>query len=346
VAGPVSTRIVLITGGGGVGKTTLSAGLALAAARRGHRTLVVTIDPAKRLATALGLDDLGADPTPLVEEPLLWGAMVDAARSWNEIAQHYAPPEVAPRLTSNPFFEAATQHFPASQAFAAAEEMTVHAQSERWDVIVVDTPPAAGGIEFFTSPARMRDLIGGRLLKWLTGGSLPGRKLFYQFTARPALRIADVALGSELLEAVADFLLDLRAAYDGIAKRSKEIERLLRSAHTVVVTTADPSPIAEAARFFELEPGPPEFVVFNRTLPEAWYGAESPVSGPIAENLRRWGTEAHRQAAVRHRFSARWHIHPATIPWQSSAPTDLERLAAMIDSAEGLDLDRLLGAAR
>jgi anion-transporting ArsA/GET3 family ATPase len=340
----VSPRTVLITGGGGVGKTTLSAGIALTAARRDARTLVVTIDPAKRLAAALGLDGLGADPTPLTGEPNLWGAMLDETRSWNDIATRYAPADVGPRLTSNPFFEAATQHFPASQSFAAAEEMTVHIESGRWDVIVVDTPPAAGGIEFFTSPARMRSLIGGRLLKWLTGGSLPGRRLFYQLTARPALRIADAALGSELLEAVADFLLDLRAAYDGIARRSREIERHLAEARRVVVTTADPAPINEATRFFELENGTPELVVFNRVLPESWYGANAKVSGPIADNLDRWGTEAHRQAEARHRFSARWHVQPATIPWQSKAPNDLERLAAMIESAEGLDLDRLIGA--
>jgi anion-transporting ArsA/GET3 family ATPase len=339
----VSTRTVLVTGGGGVGKTTLSAALALTAARRGAKALVVTIDPAKRLSTALGLNGLGADPTALPEEPLLSGAMLDAARSWHDIAQHYAPPEVAPRLTSNPFFEAATQHFPASQAFAAAEEMTLQVQSGAWDVIVVDTPPAAGGIEFFTSPARMRSLIGGRLLKWLTGGSLPGRRLFFQFTAKPALRIADSALGSALLEAVADFLLDLRSAYDGIARRSREIERHLKEATTVVVTTADPAPLAEAARFFELETGFPDFLVFNRVLPESWYRAASPAPGPAADNLRRWGTEAHRQADARRAFSARWHIEPATIPWQSKTPTDLDRLATMIDSAHGLDLDRLLG---
>ena len=332
---------VLITGGGGVGKTTLSAGLALAAARMGHTTLVVTIDPAKRLASALGLDVLGSEPTPIADN--LWGAMVDATRSWNDIARRYAPPDVGPRLTVNPFFEAATQHFPASQSFAAAEEMTVHIESGQWDVILVDTPPAAGGIEFFTSPARMRSLIGGRLLKWLTGGSLPGRKLVYRFTARPALRIADAALGSELLEAVADFLIDLRAAYDGIAERSREIERHLAAARKVVVTTADHAPLSEATKFFELENGTPELVVFNRVLPESWYHATSDAPDPFEDNLVRWGTEAHRQAEARHRFSARWHIEPATIPWQPQTPNDLERLEQMIDSAVGLDLDRLFG---
>jgi len=330
---------VLITGGGGVGKTTLSAGLALAAANRGITTLVMTIDPAKRLASALGLDVLGSDPTPLADN--LWGAMLDATRSWNDIARRYAPPDVGPRLTANPFFEAATQHFPASQSFAAAEEMTVHIESGQWDVILVDTPPAAGGIEFFTSPARMRSLLGGRLLKWLTGGSLPGRRLVYHFTARPALRIADAALGSELLEAVAEFLIDLRAAYDGIAKRSREIEHHLAAAHKVVVTTADPAPLSEATKFFELENGTPDLVVFNRVLPESWYHATTAAPAPFGDNLVRWGTEAHRQAEARRRFSARWHVEPATIPWLPQTPSDLEKLEQMIDSAAGLDLDRL-----
>ncbi len=330
---------VLITGGGGVGKTTLSAGLALAAARRGVKTLVVTIDPAKRLASALGLDVLGADPTPLADN--LWGAMLDATRSWNDIAKRYAPAEVGSRLTTNPFFEAATQHFPASQSYAAAEEMTIYIESGQWDLILVDTPPAAGGIEFFTSPARMRSLVGGRLLKWLTGGSLPGRRFVYQFTARPALRIADAALGSELLEAVADFLIDFRAAYDGIAERSREIEQHLAASHKVVVTTADPAPLSEAARFFELENGTPELVVFNRVLPESWYHAKTVAPSPFDDNLVRWGTEAHRQAEARRRFSARWHVEPATIPWLAHTPNDLERLEQMIDSAVGLDLDRL-----
>jgi len=332
---------ILVTGGGGVGKTTLSAGLAIASAQRGHATLVVTIDPAKRLASALGLEGLGAEPTPLGDN--LWGAMLDATRSWNEIARRYAPPEVGPRLTANPFFEAATQHFPASQSFAAAEEMTNHLESGRWDVIVVDTPPSAGGIEFFTSPERMRSLIGGRLLKWLTGGSLPGRKLIYQFTAKPALRIADAALGSELLEAVADFLIDLRAAYDGIAERSREIEKHLAASHKVVVSTADPAPLSEATKFFELENGTPEMVLFNRVLPESWYHAATSAPSPFKENLERWGTEAHRQAEARNRFSARWHINPATIPWQAHAPSDMDSLERMIDEANGLDLDVLFG---
>lgn len=335
-------RTLLITGGGGVGKTTLSAAVAVKAARSGLRTIVVTVDPARRLAAALGLDDLGHEPTLLPGSEYLWGAMLDAHRSWDDIARRYAPADVGARLVANPFFEAAAQHFPASQSYAAAEEATRYAESGRWDVVVVDTPPAAGGLDFFTAPAEMRDLIGGRLLRWLTGGPLPGRRALFSLTARPALRIADVVLGSELLEAVADFLLDLRTIYDELSRRSRQIESHLRSATTVVVTTAEPAPLREAARFFAAHEIHPDAVVFNRTLPESWYEAVPPVDGPAAENLRRWGAEAHRQARAREAFSAQWHRPVATVPWMPSTPTDPDALEAMLDAADGLHLDQML----
>ena len=149
----MTSKVILVTGGGGVGKTTLSAALAVTAARSGVRTLVVTIDPAKRLATALGLKTLGSEPTPHKDEPNLWAAMLDAPASWKAIAHRHAPADVADRLVDNPFFEAATQHFPASQSYASAEEMANYVETRAWDLVVIDTPPAAGGIEFFSAPA-------------------------------------------------------------------------------------------------------------------------------------------------------------------------------------------------
>ena len=151
--------------------------------------------------------------------------------------------------------------------------MAVYLEAKVWDLVVVDTPPSAGGIEFFTAPAQMADLIGGRLLRWLTGAGLPGREFFFDLAARPALRIADSVLGSNLLERVAQFLMDLRTTYDGVSQRAKEIERLLRRSSTVVVTTSDPAPMGEAVRFFLELPdvaGRPAAVVFNRALPVSW----------------------------------------------------------------------------
>lgn len=340
----MNSQALLVTGGGGVGKTTLSAAFAVVAARNGRRTLVVTVDPARRLATALGVDELGSEPTPHREEPNLWAAMLDATASWKAIAHRHAPAEVADRLVDNPFFQAAAQHFPASQSYASAEEMANYLDARVWDLVVVDTPPAAGGIEFFSAPAEMRELVGGRLLRWLTGGGLPGRRALFNLTARPALRIAGSVLGSDLLERVAEFLMDLRTTYDGLARRAVQIEEHFRLARTVVVTTADPAPLREAARFYRELPdvaAAPDAVVFNRTLPTAWYDPRPPADGIVAENLQRWGAEAHRQAEAQEEFAVRWMTEVATVPWEPRPPTDLDSLAALIQASEGLPLDRL-----
>jgi anion-transporting ArsA/GET3 family ATPase len=333
------TKAIVVTGAGGVGKTTVAAAIAVRSAREGRRTLVVTVDPARRLADALGLS-LGAQPDQLPGEPLLWGAMIDAASSWNAVARRHADPAVADRLVESDFFQAATAHFPASQSYAAAEEAATYLDSRVWDVVVVDTPPAAGGIDFFTSPAQMADLVGGRLLRLLTGGRLPGRRLLFNRGARPLLRFADTVLGSDLLERVAQFLMDLRTTYDGVARRAREIEAHFKRAVTVVVTTADPAPIAEAVRFFRDLPevtAPPCLVAFNRTLPVSWATAVAPARTSVAlvENLARWGAEAQRQDDVRREFAARFSTPVASIPWLAEPPTDIAGLEALLDQTAG-----------
>lgn len=341
-----SSRSILVTGGGGVGKTTVSAGLAVAAARRGIRTLVVTIDPARRLADALGVEELGTEPATHPGEPGLWAATVDATASWHAIARRHADPAVVDRLVSNPLFEAATSHFPASQAYAAAEEAATYLDAGAWDLVVVDTPPAAGGIEVFTAPAQMTELVGGRLLRWLTGGNLPGRRFFFDRTARPVLRLADQVLGAGLFEVVAELLMDLRTTHDGVARRARDIEVHLARATTVVVTTADPGPIREAVRFFrELPSGvkPPAAVIFNRSLPEDWIGARpGRVTPELAENLADWSRESRRQRDLRVEFAARYSTELTTIAWQRRAPTDLDALERLVVGATGFDLTSLL----
>lgn len=340
------TKTILVTGGGSVGKTTVSAALGVAAARRGIRTLVVTVDPARRLADALDVDDLGTEPQPHPTEPHLWAAMLDASASWSAIARRHADPAVADRLVDNRFFAAATSHFPASQSYAAAEEAVTFVDARAWELVVVDTPPSAGGIEFFTAPADMTELVGGRLLRWLTGGRLPGRRFLFDRTARPALRVAGQVLGSGLLEQVAEFLMDLRTTYDGVARRSREIEAHLKASTTIVVTTADPSPIREAVRFFRELPeiaNRPVAVVFNRTLPEDWIGARpGRVSPDLAENLRRWGAESERQLDFRTEFANRYRTELTTISWRAQPPTDLDALHDMVTGSSGFPLVTLL----
>lgn len=341
------TRTVLVTGAGGVGKTTFSAALAVRAARSGVRTLVVTVDPARRLASALGLTDLGDEPQPHEDEPELWAAMLDSAASWRAVAERHADPEVATRLAENEFFQAASEHFPASQAYAAADQAATFVQARAWDLVIVDTPPSGGGIDFFTAPAQMADLVGGRLLRWITGGPLPGRRFFYDRAARPVLRVADTILGSGLLERVSEFLLDLRTTYDGVARRGREIETVLKEATILVVTTADPAPVAEAVRFYRHLPSVasvPAGVVFNRSLPPEWASIE-PAKGwsaQVTKIVEQWSAETLRQSDAREQFSARYGANVGMVRWRAIPPTDLDGLSGLLDDAEGIPWGRIL----
>lgn len=335
------TRTLLVTGAGGVGKTTIAAALGVTAARSGLRTLVVTVDPARRLASALGIEELGDEPQPHSDEPHLWAAMLDSSASWRAVAMRHADPEVASRLASNEFFQAASEHFPASQSYAAADQAVTYVQARAWDLVVVDTPPSGGGIDFFSAPAQMADLVGGRLLRWLTGGPLPGRRFFFNRAARPMLRIADSILGSDLLERVSEFLLDLRTTYDGVARRGREIESVLKDSTILVITTADPAPVSEAVRFYRELPGlasTPTAVIFNRALPEEWMSAKA--AGSLSPELQHvvesWSAEALRQRDAREEFSARYGARVATVPWSSVPPTRLDGLAGLIESGGGI----------
>ena len=341
------TRTVLVTGAGGVGKTTFSASLAVEASRQGVRTLVVTVDPARRLASALGVADLGDEPQPHAEEGNLWAAMLDSQASWRAVAMRHADPEVAIRLADNEFFQAASEHFPASQSYAAADQAATFVQARAWDLVIVDTPPSGGGIDFFTAPAQMADLVGGRLLRWITGGPLPGRRFIYDRAARPMLRVGDTILGSDLLERISEFLLDLRTTYDGVASRGREIEGILREAATLVVTTADPAPVAEAVRFYRQLPdlaSTPLAVVFNRALPNEWAYVQLDPGTPadFARVATKWGAETLRQFDAREEFSSRYDARVATVPWRPTPPNSLDGLADLMNRADGIPWDELL----
>lgn len=340
------TKTVIVTGAGGVGKTTLSAGIAVVSARLGLRTLVLTIDPAKRLADALGVAELGDEPRPVVGETHLHAAMLDVAASWEAIIHRYAEPDVGDRLLVNPYFRAIADRFPAAQSYAAGERMADSIESKLYDVIIVDTPPSGGGLDFYLAPARTGELISGKLLKWLTGSHLPGRSMLYRMTAKPMLKFADLVLGGPMLSDVADFVLDLRTMYDGLSVRSKTIDRYLRGADTIIVTTADPTPINETRRFFD-ELGDirisPKAVLFNRTLPTQWIQAsaspqeqldDAHLMAAATENLAAWASEAQRQVDAASELSARYGVPVHELPWAVPPPASLDDLAEIVAPAE------------
>jgi len=337
-----TTTTIIVTGAGGVGKTTLSAALAASLAAHGKSALVLTIDPAKRLADALGIGALDDTPTRIEGSEHMWAAMLDSSASWEAIVHRYADPDVGERLLANPYFRAIADRFPAAQSYAAGERMAEYIESKRFDVIVVDTPPSGGGIDFFQAPSMANDLISGKLLRWLTGSNLPGRGLIYRFTAKPILRIADSVLGGPMLSEVTDFLLDIRTMYDTISVRSRTIEVYLKQATTIVATTADPTPIHETRRFFNELHGidvKPRAILFNRKLPESWVAAaETPIRSigdpslrSLAKtNLRSWGAEARRQSDAADEISARYHVPVYSVGWTTPAPQTLEALEDLI----------------
>lgn len=330
------TEVWCITGAGGVGKTTLSAAVAVHLARQGARTLVITVDPARRLGQALGLAAVDQEAHP-TDEPNLWAAMLDARSSWEDIARRYAPPDSAARLLDNTFFQAVARRFPASQAYAAADTMTQQVESGRWDAVVVDTPPSAGGVEFFTAPRDLLDLVNGPLLRALAGDGIPGARLAVRLTVTPFLKLADAILGSEVLEDLSMFLFDLRTTADGLALRSEEIAAVYHRTRNIIVTTADPTPLVEARNFVNLLPGlttPPELLAFNRAVPPEWEDAPVPADvDPASTNLRLWGAEAGRQRRLREALGRDLGIPVHTVPWAPDTPTTISALAALLPAS-------------
>jgi anion-transporting ArsA/GET3 family ATPase len=328
------TSITLVMGSGGVGKTTVAAGTAALVAQTGRRTLAITVDPARRLADAMGIHQTGA-PTRIPGFAHLDVEMLDAAAAWDDIARHHASAATAQRLIANPYFRAVADRFPSGQNYAAGETLLRHAESGRYDHIVVDTPPADGGSAFLAAPRRVRTLVAGRALRVLTGPRIPGRRLVYAVTARPALKVADAVLGGRLLEDVAEFLLDLSAIYPGLARRSRGVEALYAGAGLVVVATPDPGPIAEARRILSdsmASSRAPRGVVFNRVVPNAWAKAPAALD-PIGANLLRWAAEAAHHEALRHSFATRTGITPTALPWLAEPPASPLALADLMRSA-------------
>jgi anion-transporting ArsA/GET3 family ATPase len=282
-----SLEVVICCGSGGVGKTTVSAALAMAiAAAEDKRVLVLTVDPARRLATALGIKGIGADPVRIPKARLrragisidgeLEAAMLDMKQAWDRMIERYSPDRAtAQRILRNPLYQRITDSFVGSHEYAAIESLYELHDAGEYDCIVIDTPPSRSALDFLEAPARLTDYVGSRLLSLLSGS--PSRFGFraMNFAAAPFLRLADRLLGAEVLAEVSEFVQQLQLLYGGVQGRARAVNKLLRSSKTgfVVVTTLEHAPFAEAEFFcaklreFEM---PLRAVVANRVLPDVF----------------------------------------------------------------------------
>jgi anion-transporting ArsA/GET3 family ATPase len=275
-------EIVIACGSGGVGKTTTAAAAAaMAAIRLGGKVLVVTVDPARRLAHALGLEGFGNVEREVPPEAFkssgvrprgqLWAAMLDTKQSWDDLVRRHAPDQAtASRILSNPLYQNISGKFIQSHDYIAMERLyEIHSEGN-FDLIVVDTPPTRNAIDFIEAPQRMAEFFSSRLLRLLIA---PYRSRMVNLASRPFYQVADRVLGSQFLEDVAEFFILFQTMYPGFVERARAVERLLRDRRTtfVVVSTLEAAPVREAEFFIQVL-SDKQFhlgaVVLNRVLPD------------------------------------------------------------------------------
>jgi anion-transporting ArsA/GET3 family ATPase len=303
-----SKEMMLVCGSGGVGKTTMAAALAVAAATEiGGCVLVLTVDPARRLADALGVGRLGNEATRVPDaafaaagvEPRgeLWAAMLDTKAGWDELIQRHAPDaRTRDAVLANPLYQNITSRFVHSHDYLAMERLHELHASGRYDLIIVDTPPSRNALDVLDAPGRMKEFFGSRLLKWLT---VPYRSRLFTAASKPFYQVADRVLGSRFLQDIAEFFILFQAMEAGFVAHAREVEQLLADPRTtfVVVSTLEAAPSHEA-RFLARELARRELhlgaIVANRTLPSSFTAKASATSArKLERQVAVSGDDAH-----------------------------------------------------
>jgi anion-transporting ArsA/GET3 family ATPase len=268
-------RLVICVGAGGVGKTTTAAALAMAAATRGRRAAVITVDPARRLKDALGVDEISGEPHSVAVAGACFDALaLDTKRTFDGIIERFAPSaEIAARILNNRLYQELSNEFSGSAEYMAMEKLYELTGNRRYQTLVVDTPPGAHMHDLLAAPSRLANLLASRAVGLLQApasllsaeGSRLGRG-----TLGLLLRVLRRWTGLDLLTDLADFASAFEHLAEGFGERAAEVDRLLHSRRTafVLVTTLEPHAVATA-------------IDFHRELREERF----PIAGVIANRL-------------------------------------------------------------
>ena len=259
-------QILVIVGTGGVGKTTVSAALGLEAARRGKRVLVLTIDPARRLGDALGIE-LGHEPHSIPGAVLraagieasgeFVAMMLDTKQTFDDLVRRYSPDEEAlERILTNPIYQNLTDALAGSREYSAMESLHQLHSAGEYDLIVLDTPPSSHALEFLDAPRRLTGFLQSDLLKLLFRPALAlGRTGFrlFRFGSATVLRALEMVTGLGFLRAISDFLLAFESMLEGFTERARATEALLRDpiCGFVLVVGPDPEQARRAEDFWK-----------------------------------------------------------------------------------------------
>src|ERR1700683_302443 len=361
------TRIIVCCGSGGVGKTTVAASVGLRAAERGRHVVVLTVDPARRLAQSMGLTSL--DNTPRRVQGVdgtaggtLHAMMLDMKRTFDEIVEAHADPDRAAQILANPFYQSLSSGFSGTQEYMAMEKLGQLRRAEEWDLIVVDTPPSRSALDFLDAPQRLGRFLDGRLIRLLVVPAKVGGRAYVKVLNAGFGMVTGVltkVLGAQVLKDVQTFVSALDTMFGGFRERADYTYRLLRAPGTAFLVIAAPEPDAlrEASYFVErlAEEGMPlAGLVLNRvhrspaarlsaarslaaseTLQAS--GGEDGGSHALTVAALRLHAERMQQSAIEHRVaehftSAHPHVPVAEVPAQPDDVHDLAGLAAVGDS--------------
>ena len=257
------TRIIVCCGSGGVGKTTTAAALGLRAAERGRHVVVLTVDPARRLAQSMDLSSLDNTPrpVPLPEEATAAGGtlhamMLDMKRTFDEIVEGHADPDRAGQILANPFYQSLSSSFAGTQEYMAMEKLGQLRRTEQWDLIVVDTPPSRSALDFLDAPQRLSRFLDGRLIKLLTAPTRVGGRAYLRVVNAGFGMITGIVtkvLGAQVLRDVQTFVSAFDTMFGGFRERAEDTYRLLQTPGTafLVIATPEPDALREASYFVE-----------------------------------------------------------------------------------------------
>ena len=255
------TRIVVCCGAGGVGKTTTAAALGLRAAERGRKVVVLTIDPARRLAQSMGIDALDNTPRRVkgVDDSAdgeLHAMMLDMKRTFDEIVEAHADPERAAAILGNPFYQSLSAGFAGTQEYMAMEKLGQLRARDEWDLIVVDTPPSRSALDFLDAPQRLGSFLDGRLIRLLTApAKLGGRAGMKFLNVGMSMMTGTLGklLGGQLLKDVQTFVAAMDTTFGGFRTRADATYKLLQAPGTAFLVVAAPErdALREAAYFVE-----------------------------------------------------------------------------------------------